>query len=241
MPSRPSVSVCMATYNGAEHLEEQLTSILAELSPGDEVVIVDDRSTDGTRNILMSVSDPRVRVVLNDENLGYVRNFEKALKFSTGDVVMLSDQDDIWVPGRVDLMLTALDDHELVVSNFGYVGNSPSRIERLRLSAGTSTHRRRNLFLLWIGVRPYYGCSMAMTRAFLHAALPFPAGLRETHDKWLAMLANVRGSIVHLETDTLVRRLHERNTTPKTLRPIGHILRARVMLGAMYLEALRRR
>lgn len=241
MPSRPSISVCMTAYNGAEHIKEQLESILPELAPEDEVVIVDDGSTDGTREVLESIEDPRVRVILNEKNLGYVRNFEKALTLSTGDVIMLSDQDDIWIPGRVNLMLNALGNGELVASNFRFIGNQPSRIERLRLSAKTTTHRFRNLVLLWLGVRPYYGCAMAMTRRFLEASLPFPGGLTETHDKWLAMLANVRGTIVHLDSETLVRRLHDTNTTPKEFRPLRVILRSRIMLGAMLFKALKRR
>ena len=241
MPARPAVSVCMAAYNGAQHIHEQLESILAQLSDGDEVIVVDDGSTDGTREWLASFEDPRVKAHFNESNLGYVRNFEKALRLSRGDVVMLSDQDDLWLPGRVDALVAALDGAEAVASNFSYFEGSPRRIEQLRLKDGTGGHRLRNLLRLWIGVIPYYGCSMAFRRSFVEASLPFPSFLFETHDQWLAMLANVRGTMVHLERETLSRRLHANNTTPKTFRGFGAIFRSRWMLAKAFLVALRRR
>ena len=77
MPARPVVSVCMAAYNGARHIHEQLDSILAQLSEHDEVIIVDDGSTDGTREWLTTLDDPRVKAHFNGSNLGYVRTSKK--------------------------------------------------------------------------------------------------------------------------------------------------------------------
>ncbi|MDQ4490978.1 glycosyltransferase [Sinomonas sp. ASV486] len=241
MPARPAISVCMAAYNGALHIQEQLDSILAQLREGDEVVIVDDGSTDGTREWLGSLDDPRVKVHLNESNLGYVGNFEKALRLSRGEVVMLSDQDDVWLPGRVDALVSALDGAEAVASNFSYFEGTPRPIERLRLKDGTGGHRVRNLLRLWIGIIPYYGCAMAFRRSFVDVSLPFPSFLFETHDQWLAMLANVRGSMHHLERETLSRRLHESNTTPKSFRGLRPIVRSRWMLGKAFVVALGRR
>lgn len=240
MPTRPVVSVCMAAYNGAEHIHEQLDSILAQLTEHDEVIIVDDGSTDGTREWLTNLHDPRVKAHFNETNLGYVRNFEKALRLSTGDVVMLSDQDDLWLPGRVEALIGALENAEAVASNFSYFEGTPRKIEQLRLKGGTGRHRIRNLIRLWIGIIPYYGCAMAFRRTFIQSSLPFPPFLYETHDQWLAMLANVRGTMAHIERETLSRRLHANNTTPKTFRGIPTILKSRWMLSKAFVEALRR-
>lgn len=241
MPTRPVVSVCMAAYNGAQHIHEQLDSILAQLTEPDEVIIVDDGSTDGTREWLTNMRDPRVKVHFNQSNLGYVRNFEKALGLSTGEIVMLSDQDDLWLPGRVDALVRALDNAEAVASNFSYFEGAPRKLEQLRLKQGTGGHRVRNLIRLWIGIIPYYGCAMAFRRSFIQSSLPFPPFLYETHDQWLAMLANVRGTMVHLEIETLSRRLHANNTTPKTFRGIPTILKSRWMLSKAFVEAVKRR
>lgn len=231
----------MAAYNGAQHVHEQLDSILDQLTERDEVIIVDDGSTDGTREWLTTIQDPRLKAHFNEVNLGYVRNFEKALRLATGDIIMLSDQDDVWLPGRVDALILALDDAEAVASNFSYFEGTPRKMEQFRLKNGTGHHRIRNLIRLWIGIIPYYGCAMAFRRSFIQASLPFPPFLYETHDQWLAMLANVRGTMTHLERETLSRRLHAHNTTPKTFRGLSTILKARCMLTKAFIEALHRR
>ncbi|WP_197062000.1 glycosyltransferase [Sinomonas humi] len=227
MPSRPSVSVCMAAYNGADHIQEQLDSILAELAPGDEVIVVDDGSEDGTREILASVDDPRVRVVFNEKNLGYVRNFEKALSLSTGDIVMLSDQDDIWIPGRVETLVAGLEHADAAVGNCEYFGGTPGYFQRLRVDARFSSRHARNLLGILIGYRLHWGSAMAVTRSLLDDALPFPAVMTESHDQWLAMVANVRRSVTYLAANTVRHRLHDENLTPKRPRSIRKILRAR--------------
>ena len=239
-PSRGRVSVCMASYNGSAHIAEQIASILPQLYAGDELVIVDDASTDDTAAIVEAIGDPRIRLIRSATNRGYVRTFEAALTASTGEFIFLSDQDDVWVPGRVDAMVTELQHADVVASNFGYFGQAPRRIESLRLRSSDSSRRWTNLLALWIGVRPYYGCAMAFRSSARHLILPFPSFLVETHDQWIALVGNLEGSMVHLEENTLNRRLHENNTTPKKARSLRQILRARIMLARAFFVALER-
>lgn len=234
------VSVCMAAYNGAAHITEQIESILPQLGPADELVIVDDASTDDTVQVVSRIADDRIRLIASAENRGYVRNFEAALLQSRGEYVFLADQDDVWVPGRVEAMIAALQDSDVVASNFGFFGHRPRRIESIRLRASDGPRRWANLFALWVGYRPYFGCAMAFRRPARDLILPFPAFLTETHDQWIAMVGNLAGSMVHLEQDTLVRRLHENNTTPKKWRSLRLILKARFMLVRAFFEAGRR-
>ena len=116
------VSVAMATYNGSAHVAEQLASILEQLGPRDEVVVVDDASTDDTLAVLRSFEDPRLRVVESPVNRGYVRAFESALAEVRGEIVLLADQDDVWLPGRVELLARALVDHQVAASNLVVLG-----------------------------------------------------------------------------------------------------------------------
>lgn len=231
----------MATYNGRRYVTEQLETILSEIGPEDEVIVVDDASTDDTIEIITSIGDSRIRVHANPQNLGYVRNFEKALSLAKGEYVFLSDQDDLWLRGRLDLMISALQKTSVVASNFRYIGDAPRRVESLRLRTSDEKKNLTNLFMLWVGLRPYYGCAMAMRREALGMILPFPRFLTETHDQWIALCANVTKSISHLSDDTLIRRLHESNTTPKTNRPLWVILRARWMLLRAFVVALSRK
>lgn len=234
------ISVCLAAYNGAAFIREQLETILPELTSSDEVVVVDDASTDSTVDVVEELADDRIRIIALPHNVGYVRAFERALTESRGRYIFLSDQDDHWLPGRVEAMIGVLRSKDVVASNFGFFGHDPRAIESRRLQARDDDRRWRDLLLLWVGVMPYYGCAMAFRREAVAQILPFPPFLRETHDQWIAMIGLLSGSIAHLEEDTLVRRLHDLNTTPKKNRPLRVILRSRVMLARAAGTALRR-
>ncbi|MEK5777350.1 glycosyltransferase, partial [Acinetobacter nosocomialis] len=99
------ISVCLATYNGEKYIVEQLTSILSQLSPTDEVIISDDHSTDETLLLIKSLNDPRIKIITNELGKGYTKNFENAINHSSGDYIFLSDQDDVWVENKVELMM----------------------------------------------------------------------------------------------------------------------------------------
>lgn len=224
---RPAISVCMAAFNGQEFIKEQLSSILLQIGPQDEVVIVDDHSTDGTVAEIMAVKDPRIRLLISEKNSGYTRAFERALRSARGAVIFLSDQDDIWPEGRVDLMLHALSSSALVVGNCTHFGGIPGSFQRIRLRSVDSTHRLRNLMGIIVGYRLHWGSAMAFRASLLQLVLPFPKGLTESHDQWIAMVANVAGSVTYLDDDVLLHRLHQTNVTPKQPRSISRILGAR--------------
>ncbi|SDP04468.1 Glycosyl transferase family 2 [Arthrobacter sp. ok909] len=232
-------SICMATYNGAEFVEEQLASILAELGPDDEIVIVDDASTDDTVARIRQLADPRIRLIEAAANQGYVRSFEQAVRASRGEAIFLADQDDVWIEGRLDAMLEALATHAVVASNFDVLGGG-DRPPIPRLRAADSGRHRANLWGIMVGYRAYYGCGMAFRREVLPSFVPVPAYLHESHDLWLAILGNTAGSIRHLDASTLLRRLHESNATPRGWRSLSVILAARVVLLRLMIEARRR-
>ncbi|MGM7697385.1 glycosyltransferase [Microbacterium sp. A84] len=239
------VSVCMATYNGEAYLREQLDSILVELEPQDEVVIVDDASSDGTVALLSAISDPRVRVHARETNHGYVRTFEEALQRATGDVVMLSDQDDVWVHGRRALLVAATAERAVAASNLVLLGDgsplrSPLTGRDWLLRAADGPRRGRNQWKILIGDAPYFGCAMAIRRDFLSVATPFPEYLTESHDLWLATLANACGGLAHVEQPTVRRRLHEANASSERPRGLRQALQSRVLLLRLWAEARRR-
>lgn len=245
LPS-PRVSVCLATYNGSAWLDEQLTSILDQLGPDDEVVVVDDASTDDTVARLRARGDDRVRVEVQEANRGYVRTFERALGLARGDLVLLSDQDDVWAPGRVAAMTAALDaGADVVATNLGTLGGpdtirGPYGQADWHLRAADSGRRVRNVLGVLAGNRPYYGCAMGVRRAVLTTALPFPAFLDESHDLWLALHGNLLGRMRHLELRSVRRRFHGDNASPDRPRGLRLVLRSRFMLLRAVVELLRR-
>ena len=102
------VSVCIASYNGEKFILEQLNSILTQIHEKDEILICDDKSTDSTVEIIKKINDSRLKLYENDKNLGYTKNFERVLSLSKGDIIITSDQDDIWLPGKYKTIIKNL-------------------------------------------------------------------------------------------------------------------------------------
>ncbi|MDQ2781123.1 glycosyltransferase [Lapillicoccus sp.] len=236
---RIRVSVCLAAFNGAAHIEEQLQSVLAQLGPDDEVVVVDDASTDNTFAVVTGAGDPRVLLSHNETNVGSVRTFERALGLARGSYLLLCDQDDLWVPGRVEAMVAALDQTAVVATSVAVLGE-PLEPPRWPLRARDSHRYAANLVATLVGVRWYFGCAMGIRRDGLEMVLPFPAYLVESHDLWVAIVANTCREMTHLERPSVARRLHGANQTPERWRSLPRILAARWMLARCIVEARRR-
>jgi glycosyltransferase involved in cell wall biosynthesis len=232
------VSVCLAAHDGADYVGEQVRSILDQLGPVDELVVVDDASTDSTVSVVESFGDPRITVHRNHANVGSVRTFERALGLARGAYLLLADQDDVWVPGRLEAMVAALDLDGVVATSVAVLGDLDS--PRWPLRAKDSHRYAANVAAVLVGVRWYFGCAMGLRRDLLRAVLPFPAWLIESHDLWIGLVGNVAHEMRHLEPPSLERRLHDANQTPLGWRSLPTILRARVMLARCLVEARRR-
>ena len=241
---RVRASVCMATYKGAEFVAEQIESIVAQLGPDDELVIVDDCSPDDTVAAVVRTIDrlgeSRVTLTRTDSNVGYVRAFEAAIKRSRGRYVFLSDQDDVWAPGRHELMIAGLRDTLVVAGNHSILGRNGARLWYPPLKPRMDRTPLRNLFAVLIGYRPYFGCAMGFRREAVASILPMPGYLHESHDVWIAITGNVRQSMRHLDEVVVERRLHGANQTPLGIRSLGTILGARLMFVRLVVEAARR-
>ncbi|MBS1672464.1 MAG: glycosyltransferase [Actinobacteria bacterium] len=235
----------MATYNGSAYLREQLDSILAELRPDDEVVIVDDASPDDTVSVIESYDDPRIRLFRNEQNRGYVRSFERAMNLATGEVLLLSDQDDVWIPGRRDALVAAASATGVAASNLLLLGSeeplrSPLSGRPWLLRSADSARPMRNELRILAGDIPYFGCAMAIHRGSLGLVLPFPEGLTESHDLWIATVANAARRMTHLEQATLYRRVHEENASSSRPRGLRAALGSRLLLLRLWRLARRR-
>lgn len=210
------VSVCMATYNGLPFVLNQVRSILQELDFDDELVIVDDCSSDGTVEALLSLGDGRIVLLQNEINLGVVRSFSKSLETAKGEYIFLSDQDDIWKAGRVALMKEAMDlgGYNLVTSNFEWIddNNNSIYINYDGVSENNSSNYYRNILDIFIGKTNYFGCAMLIRRPLLHIALPIPDFV-ESHDLWLAKVGNLFRSNGHMNSQTFLKRKHSHNAS----------------------------
>lgn len=196
----------MATYNGAAFIEAQLRSILA--SPRiDEVVVSDDGSSDATLARIAALNDARVRVVAGPR-AGLIRNFENALSKARGDIVFLSDQDDVWLPQKVEVVLEALIDADLVVTDCRVVdGDLHVVVPSFFRAHGSRPGFARNLLR-----NGYLGCCMAFRRSVLERALPFPPTL-PMHDWWIGLVAERSVRVCFLDTPLTLYRRHDANAS----------------------------
>ncbi len=239
---RPGVSVCMATYDGTAHLRVQVDSILAQLGPDDELLVQDDHSTDATVALLESYGDPRIQVATNPRNLGVIGTFERVLRRATRPVVLLCDQDDEWLPGKVDAMVAVFADPAVtgVVTDAVIVDETGERGD-----ASYFAHARSGPGVLHNFVKnSYLGCCLAVRREVLDVALPVPRAVR-THDGWIGIVADLMGDVVFLDTPYVRYRRHGGNVSQMHRFGLADIARRRLHLAAHLVRvapaALRRR
>ena len=204
------ISVCIATYNGGKYIKEQLDSILFQLGKDDEVIISDDSSTDDTLSILESYHDERIVILTNQKFHSPVYNFENALKSAKGDFIFLSDQDDIWEPTKVEVMLDSLKFKSLVVSDCCVIDQHKKIVCDSLFNSKIPTVG----ILSNILHNHYIGCCMAFRREVLNKALPFPPSLA-MHDIWIGLCAATFYSATFLPNRLIKYRRHGNNASPE--------------------------
>lgn len=236
------VSVCMAAYNGEKYIEEQISSILCQLGAEDELIIVDDASTDATFLKVKSFNDARINLYKNEKNSGHVRSFERAILESKNEVIFLADQDDIWVEGRVKKMMSALLDSKAAVlcTSMKCFGGRSSIFDRFVDLDGLMDNRVIvNVVQMFLGKIPYFGCAMCFRAEMKSIILPIPHYV-EAHDIWVATVGNILGVMHHSAFVSLMHRIHQSNVTPLKSRSIKSKLKSRIILLRMIAEACSR-
>ncbi|PZR19817.1 MAG: glycosyl transferase [Flavobacterium psychrophilum] len=211
-----NISVCLATYNGAKYIDLQLESILRQLGPDDEVIVLDDCSKDNTLEVVRAINDQRIKIYKNDVNKGHVFSFGHVVSLATKDIIFMSDQDDIWIDGRVELMKNSLlsSGSLLVSSNSAFIKSdgAPSDFSIDGVTSESSRKYFRNIIDIFAGKTNYYGCAMAFRKELNALVLPIPSYV-ESHDLWIAMGANIAKSNIHIDEATLLRRIHGENAS----------------------------
>lgn len=203
------ISVCMATYNGAKYIRKQVDSILPQLGDDDELIISDDGSTDETLSVLKDINDYRIKVVLNSSGThGVVPNFENALRHAKGDVIFFSDQDDIWAEKKVEVMMKALQNVDLVVHD-ALIMDKDGNVSDVNYFSIRPPHKGywsnlyRNCFM---------GSCMAFRASLLPKVLPFPRHVL-WHDMWIGLVASREGRVKFINDKLLYYRRHGDNAS----------------------------
>ncbi len=225
------ISIAMAVYNGERFIREQLDSYLAQTRLPDELVVSDNASTDSTLEIVREFAARApfpVRVFINDRNLGVTKNFERAITESTGDIIFLSDADDVWYEEKIARMTTALigaPTAGVITCNADYVDDELRPLgartwDRFTLSA--KSHTKLAAGEAFSNHLPPFGNALAFRGALREKLLPFPDNdfyQRQGHDGFIVWVICCSGSggFLQLETPFLAYRQHSQQVTRVTL------------------------
>jgi glycosyltransferase involved in cell wall biosynthesis len=204
------ISVCIATYNGEKYIKDQLVSILHQLRDEDEVIISDDFSIDNTLEVIKSFNDARIKVFMNTKEKGFTRNFENALEKAQGDIIFLSDQDDIWMPNKVNVCVIALKNSDFIVHD-GHMVNK--NIDILNESIFKFRNVKNGFLKNFVKIR-YLGCCMAFNKNILNKSLPFPDNqILTTHDSWLTLVSELYFNVNLIYQPLIKYRRHGGNVS----------------------------
>jgi hypothetical protein len=220
----------MCTYNGAEFLPAQLESIVAQTRKPDEIVICDDGSTDQTRTVLekfAAESPVPVSLHFNEQNIGSVKNFEQAIRLCSGDVIALSDQDDVWRTDKLQLFQAAFEKSPsagLVFSDAEIVDEDLNLLHRRMWNdVGFNAHKKklvrsgRALEVLTTGWT-VTGATMAFRSHLVKVSLPIPDGIAMIHDGWIALTIAAVADVVALDEPLIQYRQHKKQQIGAPMR-----------------------
>ncbi len=210
---KEGISVCMCTYNGEKYISKQLQSIVDQITPSDEIVIVDDMSSDKTVQILnqFSLKYNFIKIYVNKNNIGVNLSFLKVIRKSKNSIIIFSDQDDFWYKDRVENIRSAFeeDNKTMLVSTNAHV------LERGRVVNLTHEIYKPTKSLLRVFYKNrFIGCNLAIRREVVEKINRIPRN--NYYDHAFALLAMLNGNIVYLS-----KPMSEYNRHPDTLTKIG--------------------
>jgi glycosyltransferase involved in cell wall biosynthesis len=203
----------MCTYNGEQYLIEQLESLINQTYENLEIIIFDDRSSDGTMDILKAFAsrDTRLSVIQNEKNLGYVKNFEKAIYQCKGKYIALCDQDDVWELNKIERLVNAINDSLLIYHDSQLIDVKGNPLKKVS-----------DLMNMYRGNSPlpflFYNCISGHSCLFNNQLIPI---LKATggfnpklfHDWWIAFLAAYHGVIAYIDEPLVKYRQHSNSNT----------------------------
>lgn len=214
MISEPEIGVTvgMANHDGQEWGAEELDSIFQHISPEGEPVVIDKASAQGTPEPVWGTRDQRIGLMQDRHRQRYVASFKKATTASRGQSILLSDQGEVWLPCRMDLLVNSLQKKCFSASEFAATRKSPNNLQKVQLRERVSGRWIADIFAKWTVYRPYYGCTLALRAAGKKLVFPVPGFPTETRDQRIALVAN------HHRGINIDCRLHAENSTPARIR-----------------------
>lgn len=218
----PTLSIAMATYNGAAYLREQLESLEAQTRRPDEIVITDDNSSDGTAGVVeafRATSRIDVKLHVNPQNLGFRGNFMRAASLCGSDLIGFCDQDDVWDSNKIERCLAPFSDPDLLLCHHDarIVNDALENIGSLHNEGLGRTPVRANMMRsLWSSPRGFtqvFRAGLMELAPFRRHSLDHNVGGDEmmAHDQWTYLVATSFGKTVFLDEQLASYRQHSGN------------------------------
>ncbi len=210
MSGNKKISVALAAYKGEKYIAEQLDSILFQLKENDEIIVSDDLPGGETEQIVRSFAqkDARVKYIEGPQK-GLIKNFENAIKNCTGDYIFLCDQDDVWLPDKVEAVTKKLDEGYSLVLHNAMVTDTSLKITD---TSFFTSHGTKTGFLTNMVKNSYMGCCMAFKSELRRKILPFAEDI-PMHDQWIGLIAEKSGKVCLIEKPLILYRRHGNNMT----------------------------
>lgn len=204
------ISVALAAYKGEKYIEQQLLSILQQLGHDDEVIVSDDKPGGPTQTVVKRImaQDPRV-IYVEGKGRGVVANFTNAIRHCSGDKIFLCDQDDVWLPEKVERCMEAFDSGATMVLHNAYVTDENLNITDYSFfqTRGSKKGVVKNIIK-----NSYMGCCMAFDRKLLKKIMPIPRYV-PMHDQWIGLMGEIYGKVEFIDTPLIYYRVHADNVT----------------------------
>lgn len=219
------ISVVLPYYDGGKYIKEQLDSILKQLGDGDEVILSIDQALDGSMEVLKQYAktDKRVRL-LRGPKKGVVKNIQRAVKAASGDIIFMSDQDDVWVDNKVERVMKAFSNPNVsaVLHNAEIVDENLKKIGQTTFEWRDSKPGFWKNFLK----NSYIGACMAFRSELRKYIFPIPDKIF-MHDYWIGARAEEVGEVIFLREPLLLYRRHSSNVTALEHESIRFMVRKR--------------
>lgn len=213
------ISIALCTYNGERFLQEQLESIAAQSVVPFEMVICDDSSSDSTRKILeifTATANFPVQLHFNTTNLGYVKNFEKAISLCRGDIIALCDQDDKWRADKIEVLQKYFCDPNvgMAFSNAAIIDENGKPTGQTLWDAVNFTPDLQQSFRQGDAYKTLYirtfisGCTMAFRRRWWPLIQPIPEDILFVHDAWIGLMISLFADVIIIDDNLVSYRMH---------------------------------
>lgn len=219
------LSVALCTYNGELYIKQQLESIIKQTRSIDEIIIYDDNSTDKTRDIIKEIikrnTQIKIELYVNENNIGVIRNFERAINKCSGDIIFLSDQDDIWVNSKVQTIVEHFDNHpniELIFTNATIINSHSKTIPNATLFKVLGFEEKnqrlweKGMYIEILSLQNRItGATIAFKKTLIKGNIKFDEDIDALHDEQLAIKAINNKSISFITNPLLSYRIHNNN------------------------------